>query len=388
MGSLKKNKALDELSHVSISKFISKVNNIEECYRFDIGLPRILLKDIMAEEKLRGLLEATYLDYAPAKGILKLRKALSENINSHRKSSYISAENIVVTCGSIGGLYAAFKAILNYGDKVLVPLPAWGTYNNVITINGGQVVNCELNLNAEYLEFDIDKTVSSITGGIKAVIINNPHNPTGKLYSAKCIQSIIEYAVLNDIYVFMDEAYSGLEFEKEKSTEYPFLPNLIYFRSFSKYYMVPGLRLGYVYGNNEIIENVNTVNHIMASNIDKAAQYIGLELLTGRSEIFEKQKNAYLEWGKLANEIFSATNDSIKLIKPQGTYYIFAELNNKIDVNQYWDRLANEYRTIVLPGWMFGANTANYIRLSMVEREDKIEKGLRNIASCALEMIK
>ncbi|SHK19135.1 pyridoxal phosphate-dependent aminotransferase [Paramaledivibacter caminithermalis] len=388
MDSIIVNKQLKELSKTSISKFVGKIKNIDKYYRFDIGLPRLRLKELIGVP-LDIMFNNIYMDYSPAKGLYSLRETISKMFKDERGITY-SPEEVLVCCGSLGAIYSALKAILNPGDKVLVPLPAWPTYENLIKINSGQMITIDMDLNKEYLELDIEAVDNAIQGDIKAVIINNPHNPTGMMYSPENIRQIINYACRNNIYVLIDEAYHNIIYDDKVIEKTPYIkhPNILYFRTFSKYYGVPGLRLGYVLGNLETLEAVNTVNHLTVGNIDKITQYVGLNLLTSSNTYFEERVRNYKKWIQKASEIIEISDCGMKILQIKGTYYIFARLPEKLDFVTYCQKLLTKYKTIVLPGSIFGKKYHNYIRLSLTENEDKMLKGLENVVECVVSMKK
>ncbi len=386
MNSLNINQQLNELSRISISKFISKIHNIDDYYRFDIGLPRIKFKDII-KEPLDSIICNLCMDYSQTKGVYELRQTISRLIQKDRNVDY-DPEEILISCGSLGGLYVALKALINPGDKVIVPTPSWATYENLIKINSGVMETIKLDLDSEYLSMDFHAQLKSIKGTVKVIIINNPHNPTGMMYSPELINEIIDYATKNDIYIFFDESYQQITYNRElvSNVKYPKQPNVIYFRTFSKYYGMPGLRLGYIFGNKEIIDVINKVNHIVVGNISKIDQYIGLKLLTSSNTIFQHRVDNYNKWIKYASKLFNDVQPEMKVMNNKGTFYLFIRLPNRLDSNVLCNELIEKYKTIVLPGNIFGEDYYDYIRLSLTDDDEKIEAGLKNIVDCVVTM--
>jgi aspartate/methionine/tyrosine aminotransferase len=213
--------------------------------------------------------------------------------------------------------------------------------------------------------------------------VNSPHNPTGKIFSKCNLKQLINYACRYNIYILFDEAYYNIQFDNDdKEVELSCLSNqVLIFRSFSKYFLLPGLRLGYLIGMPDIIKKISTVHHQMLGCLSKITEQIGQHILSSDYSIFDRKVCEYKEVACYAEAIFKK-NNYLTLIRPQGTFYLFAQLNCDLDANAFYWELAERYRTLVLPGNIFCRNLPQYFRFAMVMSKEENLEGLERIINC------
>ena len=364
----------------SMSQYIEQFDVSRLIYRLDIGSPQFTLAEVLGSgvEDLKNVL----LDYGPSNGLCILRELLAQKVMTENNLD-VTASNVTVTSGATAGLYAVLSVILSIGDAVLVPLPAWPSYANYVYSLHGRVVHCPLEhktgglvLSEEILNYYHHKF------NIKAVIITTPHNPTGRIFAQEDLQEVIECCIKRNVYVIIDEAYHGLTYSHYCHDGYVRHQNVFYVRSFSKYYLLPGIRLGYVFGDAQSVSQVGSVHNAIHGKTSILSQHIGVKLLLQDDTVFQQQVQKYRNNLNFFRQLLYCNMQLLEMIEPDGAFFILCKIKQKIDMDSFLNRLANVYRTMVIPGSVFSADLADYIRISLTEKEARIYKGFENLVTC------
>ena len=329
--------------------------------------------------------------YTPTSGIIELREAICKKLKEDNNLSYNSNE-IIVSTGAKQCLADAFMAILNPGDEVIVPIPYWVSYPELIKLADGVPVFVEGKEENDY-KYTLESLNKVVNDNTKAIIINSPNNPTGTVYSIDELKEIAEFAQKHDLIIISDEIYEKLIYDGKKHVSVASLSEDAYNRTivingFSKSYAMTGWRLGYAAGNAEVIKLMTSVQSHVTSNTNSIAQYAGVEALNGPKDEIEKMVKKFEERRNLMiDRIKSITGLSI--IRPEGAFYVMINLenylgksinenviNNSVDFSR---ELLEHEKVAVIPGSAFGLD--KYIRLSYATSEELILKGLDRIES-------
>jgi aminotransferase len=315
--------------------------------------------------------------YSHSRGIIGLRKKLSKYFASQYQFSFDPDNEILITAGSKVAIQMSFLAILNKGDEVIIPEPYWVSYTEQVKICGS------IPIAMPYYEdvYDIEKYITKNT---KCIILNNPHNPTGKIYSKKEIEYLLRIAEKENIYILSDEVYSDFVPDNENFFSMGMFgnkDNVIVANSISKNYGISGWRLGYV------ITNKNLINQILKLN-----QHI----ITCPSTILEY----YIE--KYFDDILKITKPQIqdvvkerlkvcKYIDSKGlsyspgsaAWYIFLSIeDSSYDSDQFCTELLKRYYVSCVPGIGYGKSCDKFIRVCVgSESWERITNGIDSIAN-------
>ena len=216
---------------------------------------------------------ATKLDqnrYTPVGGIYELREAIAKHCTGFYGSNF-TPENVMVVAGGKPGLYLSLLAIINPGDEVILPCPAWVSYKYIIELAGGVVVEARL---AENFDLNVTEIESKLSEKTKAIIINSPNNPTGSVYSPASLRKLAERLEQTDITVLADDMYVKLLYtdDFEPITNFSF-KNLIISSGFSKSQALTGWRVGYVIAPPEIIRAIIKLQSHLLGNTANLSQY-------------------------------------------------------------------------------------------------------------------
>lgn len=330
--------------------------------------------------------------YTPVAGTIALRNAVSRRFAEDYGLEY-KPEEIVVSCGAKHSLYNVFQAILDPDDEVIVFAPYWVSYPEMILLAGGVPIIIPTSEAGEFLP-DLEMVRSSITGKTKAMLLNCPSNPTGKVYPKRVLQGLAEIANRHDLLVISDEIYDKLIYDDVHHTPFATIPGMkdrtVMVNGVSKTYAMTGLRIGYMACTcGDLVKAATDIQSQSTSNPSNTAQAAAVAALTGPQDgvksmrdIFERRRNLML------SEI--DTIQGLSVIRPEGAFYTFVNtsslagskgISNSADVARY---LLERHHVACVPGGPFGSN--DHIRLSFATGEDAIRKGLNRIRTACQEL--
>lgn len=327
--------------------------------------------------------------YTQTNGIVELRKAICKKLKDDNGLIYDESQ-IVVSTGAKQSLANTFIAILNPEDEVIIPVPYWVSYPELIKLAGGKPVFVNIGEENDY-KYNIDALEKVITDKSKAIILNNPNNPTGTIYTRDELEAISQFAKKYNLIIISDEIYEKLIYDGNKHISIASLSKdakerTIVINGFSKTYAMTGWRAGYTASSMEIAKVMTNIQSHMTSNTCSIAQYAALEALNGPQEDiyamiseFERRRDfMYKELCEIKN---------IKPIRPQGAFYIMVNVKDNIGkaingetINTSLDfarLLLDNENVAVIPGEAFGLD--NYIRLSYATSMEDIKKGIQRL---------
>ena len=324
--------------------------------------------------------------YTPAAGTVELRKAVCERMKADCGVEY-KPNQVVATSGAKHAVYLALRALVNPGDEVILPAPYWVSYIELIKIMGGVPVVVTAT-EAEHFKLTAEKLAAAITPKTKAIILNNPSNPTGMMYNEAELRAIADVCVKNDIYVVCDEIYYGLVYDGQKFTSFPSLsPEVkdltILINGVSKSYAMTGWRIGYACANDRIAKVMaNYVSHSTGSAC-AISQKASAFALTAPQDKIEEMRKAFEE---RRNYIVERMNSipGVSCIKPEGAFYVMMNLEQLIgktiqgveitNDDVFADAFLKKGLVAVVPGSGFGA--PNFVRWSYATSMENIKEGL------------
>lgn len=327
--------------------------------------------------------------YTAASGIPELKEALCKKFKEDNNLQY-NPSNIVISTGGKQALQNAFMAILNPGDEVLIPIPYWVSYPEIVKLSDGLPVFVDCKEEEDY-KFTIKALEKATNSKTKAIVLNSPNNPTGSIYSKDELIKIAEYAKKHDIIIVSDEMYEKLIYDNEKHISIASISQDAYNRTivingFSKAFAMTGWRLGYSAANVEITKLMSNIQSHMTSNPNSITQYAAVEALNGSKDELNKMLTKFEERRNFMIEMINKI-DGLSYIRPLGAFYVMVNvgqflqkrLNGKIikDSLDFSSVLLEEEKVAVIPGVAFGLN--NYIRLSYATSKELIEEGLKRI---------
>ena len=363
---------------------------------FGAGEPDFNTPDNIIKAAVKAMNEGK-TKYTPASGILELRKAICKKFKDDNNLEYKPSQ-IVVSTGAKQSLANAFMAILNKGDEVIIPVPYWVSYPELVKLADGVpvLVNTKKENDYKYSMEELREVVNSKT---KAILINSPNNPTGSIYSKEDLLEIASFAKENDLIIISDEIYEKLIYDNEKHVSIAALSKDAYERTIvinglSKSYAMTGWRVGYSACSEEISKLMGSIQSHVTSNINSISQYAAIEALEGPQDSI---KSMIVEFEKRRNYMIDRIEkiNGLSFIKAKGAFYIMVDVSNfygkSIDGHiiknslDFSKSILKEKSLAVIPGTAFGLD--NYIRLSYATSMEIIEEGLNRLESYLKNLI-
>jgi aminotransferase len=351
---------IDNIEISGIRKFYNKVAKIEGAISLTLGEPDFKIP-IEIKEAMKVAICEDKTTYTPNAGIEELR----EEISKYLKSLNISflKDEICVTVGGSEGLLSTFTAILNSGDKVLIPSIAYPAYENCVKILGGEVINYQLK---EDLSIDMDQLEKIIEEECpKVIVISHPSNPTGRIMTKDQCDRLFSILKDKEILILSDEIYSSIVFEEFNSiSQYEELKNkLVLIGGFSKMFSMTGIRIGYVCGPEWILKNIIKVHQYNVSCAPSIGQYGALEGLKRSMYHIEYIKSDLkLRRDYVYNRLISM---GLEAIRPEGAFYIFPSIKSfGLNSEEFCENLLKDTKVAVVPGTAFGKGGEGYVRIS------------------------
>ncbi len=363
-----------------IRKLIDIVETMEGVLKLHVGEPDFdTPKNI--KEAVKKAFDEGYTHYTFTAGIPKLREAIAEKLKRENGVNADPENEITVTAGGYGALFSVMYAVIDDGDEVLIPEPAWPAYKGFIKLAGGKPISIPLSP-PEY-NLDIKLIEEKISEKTKMIIINTPNNPTGAVYSEEKLKQLAYLAIKNGIYILADEVYERIVFDDTKHFSIASIPEArnytISIYSFSKTYAMTGWRIGYVVAPEEVTSSIRTIHSYMISCISPAIQLAALEALTESQDYVEYMVNEYRERRNIA---FNLLNEipGVECVKPKGTFYLFPDFS-KIERNSVSlaEKLLNEVKVSTVPGVAFGEAGEGHLRVSVAASKETIIEAIKKI---------
>ncbi|MBL7160044.1 MAG: pyridoxal phosphate-dependent aminotransferase, partial [Candidatus Aenigmarchaeota archaeon] len=322
----------------------------------------------------RGILKQGYEGYGPVGGYKELRELIAKKFGKENKIK-TSAENIIVTTGSLEGIILCLLSVADNKNEVLVPNPGFITYDDAVLLTGAKPVYYNFTKDCR---IDIKSIKRKITKKTKAIILNSPGNPMGNVFSRKELKELVKVLKSKKIYVISDEVYEKYTYGKPHISIGEFeeiKDKVITVNSFSKTYGIPGWRIGYM---NVPISLVGTIKNIKISTSICAptiSQMAAVRLLKGKDSFIRKNIIVFKRRRREMIKMLDRMNVNYAVL--EGSFYVWLDLRylKKKSMKIFKELL--ERGLMVMPGNIFGKNGEGYIRLSYAKDMKAIRKGMK-----------
>ncbi|GAD46390.1 aspartate/tyrosine/aromatic aminotransferase [Streptococcus anginosus T5] len=375
------NKNLGKIEVSLIRQFDQSISSIPGVLRLTLGEPDFTTPDHV-KEAAKAAIDANESHYTGMSGLLELRQAASQFVNEKYNLSYDPETEILVTIGATEALSATLTAILEEGDKVLLPAPAYPGYEPIVNLVGAEIVEIDTTENDFVLTPEmLEKAILEQGNQLKAVILNYPANPTGVTYSREQMAALADVLKKYDVFVVCDEVYSELTYTEQPHVSIAeFLPEqTIVINGLSKSHAMTGWRLGFTFAPAAFTAQLIKSHQYLVTAANTMAQFAGVEALTAGKDDAEPMKREYIERRDYIIE--KMTELGFKIIKPNGAFYIFAKIPADYNQNSFafLKDFAQKKAVAFIPGAAFGQYGEGYVRLSYAASMDTIKEAMKRL---------
>jgi aspartate aminotransferase len=328
-------------------------------------------------------IEKNFTRYTNVAGIPEVRKAVVDRHACDFGSNYTPEECVFTTGGKLA-LFNAIQVLVDHGDEVILPVPYWVSFKDIIQYAGGRVVLVQ-SQESENFRITAKMIEAAITPKTKAIILNTPSNPSGAVVAPEDLEAIVRLAHKNGIYVLLDECYVYLNFTGEIVSGGSFTDckeHIIVLGSLSKTYAMTGWRAGFALGPKPIIAAMSKLQSQSTSNTASMVQRASIAALTGSQEGVAEFRADYI---KLRDQILAGfeTIPGLSCTVPQGAFYVYPNVSQFLgkggikSASDLAAKLLSEAHVVVVPGEAFG--TEEHIRLSYAVSHEVVDEGVKRM---------
>ena len=359
---------------MAISNLVSemKASGIDDIISFSLGEPDFTTPGNVIDAAVDSLHKG-FTHYTPSMGLPELRKDIADSTRA-KNGIPCGPQNVLVT-PTKQAIFMWALAYLDPGDEVLIPDPAWVSYEAVVLLAGAKPVYVPTYFNEGYV-IDPERVRAAITPKTKAIIINSPSNPTGAVQPEDTLKAIAEICVEKDIIVLADEIYEHIIYSG-KHVSLASLPGM-WERTYtvsglSKTYAMTGWRIGWL-----IADDIKSINKLQTHSITCCTSFVqqaAIEAIAGPQEARDAMVKEFKKRRDLALDLLSEIKD-LECNKPDGAFYLFPRLDKDVDSNTVAKKLLQEGHVAVTPGRAFGPCGEGSFRMSYAASEDDITEGI------------
>ncbi|MEL9997629.1 MAG: pyridoxal phosphate-dependent aminotransferase [Sulfolobales archaeon] len=381
--------------------YLAKAKELEKkgmkIVNFGIGQPDIPTFEHIINAAKEAL-DSRFTGYTETAGIYELREAIAEYLNN-RYSSDVQPSEVIVAPGAKAALFLALSAYLREGDEVLVPEPSFPAYPEVAKFLGAKPIFIPLKwLGRERgFKLDLESIERAITPKTKMIVINNPHNPTGAVFSSDEVEWVMDLARRKKIIVLADEIYDHFIYDDLKFKSFLSFPDwrdyVLYVNGFSKTFSMTGWRLGYLIARKEVMPRLT----VLAVNVYSCATSFVQKAAVVALKKSEEDVNKMIELFRKRRDLICSRLGGVRGFEvwpSKGAFYVFPNVGKvlnelNITVEEFVNRLLISKGVVVLPGTAFPETYGkNFIRLSFAVDFTSIEEGVKRIKEFVEELIR
>lgn len=347
------------------------------------GIPSFSTESSIREAAIAAIKNGVVDKYTSGFGIDELRHAIVKKV---KRDNNINAtiDQVMVTHGAIEAMMATFIALLNPQDEIIVLTPDYASHitQTQIARHGGKPIFVPLHETEKGWVLDPVKIEAAITQQTKAILICNPCNPTGKVYTTEELKALADVARRYNLFIISDEMYEYFTYDGKQHVSIGSFPEVadrvVSIFGVSKSYAMTGWRIGYIVADKKLIAQIFKVHDSLVTCPTAVSQYAALQALEGDQSMVEEYKKAFEKRRKIVLDELSKT-DKISVVVPEGAYYAFIKINEEVDDYDLALQLLREAKIAVVPGSAFGLGGENHLRISFGGDEKLLKEGLQRL---------
>ena len=375
------NKQLDKIQVSLIRQFDQAISEIPGVLRLTLGEPDFTTPNHIKEAAKKAI-DQNQSYYTGMSGLIALRQAASDFVREKYQLDYNPENEILVTIGATEALSATLTAILEEGDKVLLPAPAYPGYEPIVNLVGAEIVEIDTTENGFVLTPEmLEAAILEQGDKLKAVILNYPANPTGITYSREQLEALAAVLRKYEIFVVCDEVYSELTYTSQAHVSLGTMlrDQAIIINGLSKSHAMTGWRLGLIFAPATFTAQLIKSHQYLVTAANTMAQHAAVEALTAGKNDAEPMKKEYLQRRDYIIEKMTALG--FEIIKPDGAFYIFAKIpaGYNQDSFAFLKDFAQKKAVAFIPGAAFGRYGEGYVRLSYAASMETIKEAMKRL---------
>lgn len=371
------------LKTVEISKirnFDQQISSIPGIIKLTLGEPDFSTPEHVKQAGITAI-EENYSHYTGMRGLPELCEAACAFQKKRYGLDYDPQTEVLRTVGATEAIAASLLAVLEEGDKVLIPAPAYPGYKPMVDLAGAELITLDTSETGFICQPEqLEAAFETYGESIKAIILNYPSNPTGTLLSAEQMIKLAEVIKQHPVFVISDEVYSELNYVSDHVSMATYLPEqTIVINGLSKSHAMTGWRIGFIFAQKYLIDEIIKVHQYLVTSATTNSQKAAVEALTAGMNDGAKMKERYVERRDyLLKEL---TPLGFHISQPDGAFYLFCKLPETITLNS-WDfclQLAEKGKVACIPGSAFGPEGEGFIRISYASSMAQLEEACRRI---------
>ena len=372
-------KTIVSIQPSGIRKFFDIVSEMKDAITLGVGEPDFDTPWHIRDEGIYAF-EKGKTFYTSNSGLKDLRVEIVSYIKRTQGIEYSFNDEIIVTVGGSEAIDIGIRALVNDGDEVIIPQPAYVSYEPCALLANAKPVI--INLKAENnFRLTADELKAAITPKTKLLILPYPNNPTGAIMEKDDLEQIAKIIIENDIYVMSDEIYSELTY-KGKHISIATLPDMkertILINGFSKSYAMTGWRLGYACAPKEIIKQMTKIHQFAIMCAPTISQYAAVEALKNGDKDVDEMRQSYNQRRRFLLNAFKEMN--IPCFEPFGAFYVFPNIQEfGMTSEEFATRLLKEEKVALIPGTAFGESGEGHLRISYAYSLENLKKAMQRL---------
>ena len=366
-------KMVETIKPSGIRKFFDIVSEMKDAISLGVGEPDFDTPWHIRDEGIYALSKGKTF-YTSNAGLKELRKEICNYLQRTQNIQYNPLKEVIVTVGGSEAIDIGLRAIVNAGDEVIIPQPAYVSYEPCTILAGAKPVIINLKAENEF-RLTAEELENAITDKTKVLILPFPNNPTGAIMEREDLEKIAKVIKKHDIYVMSDEIYSELTYKGEHvsiASIEGMQERTILINGFSKAYAMTGWRLGYACGPEAIIKQMTKIHQFAIMCAPTTSQYAAVEALRNGDDDVKMMRQAYNQRRRFLLNAFKEMN--LECFEPFGAFYVFPCIKEfGMTSEEFATRFLEEEKVAAVPGNAFGESGEGYLRISYAYSLDNLK---------------